>query len=45
MTDLENEQIVFEIRGLVNRIDNVKEEINIYCDLMKQIFLAGSAQN
>lgn len=45
MIDLEHEQIISEIRGLIEGIDNVKEEVNIYCDLMKQLFLSGSAQN
>lgn len=43
--DLSNEKIVLEIRELVNEIDSVKDEINIYCTLMKQIFLSGSNEN
>lgn len=45
MIDLENEDIVVEIRQLVDSIDSVKGEINIYCDLMKQMFLASSGEN
>lgn len=45
MLDLENESIVIEIRDLVKGIDKAKEEVDIYCDLMKQMFLAGSGKN
>jgi len=45
MIDLEKEDIVFEIRELINGIDNAKGEVNIYCDLMKQIFLSSSCKN
>jgi len=45
MFDLENETIVLEIRDLVNSVDKVKEEVNIYCDLMKQMFLSTSGKN
>jgi hypothetical protein len=45
MLDIKNESIVIEINELINGIDKVKEEVNIYCDLMKQVFLAGSGKN
>lgn len=45
MIDLENEKIVLEIKELVAGIDSVKEEVNVYCDLMRQIFLSGSNKN
>ena len=45
MIDLENEKIILEIRELVNGVDKVKEEVNIYCDLMKQMFLSTSGNN
>jgi len=45
MFDLKNEDIVIEINELINGIDKVKEEVDIYCDLMKQMFLAGSGRN
>jgi hypothetical protein len=43
--DLKNEKIVLEIRELVSTIDLVKDEINVYCDLMKQMFLSSSIEN
>jgi len=45
MLNLKNENIVIEINELINGIDRVKEEVDIYCDLMKQMFLAGSGKN
>ena len=45
MIDLENEDIVKEIKTLVKSIDEAKEEVDIYCDLMKQMFLKGSGKN
>lgn len=43
--DLKNEKIVVEIRELVSCIDSVKDEVNVYCDLMKQMFLSSSSVN
>lgn len=62
LDDLRNEEIIIEIKNLINDINNVKEGVNdltcakqslqkakegmnIYCDLMKQMFLSGSSQN
>lgn len=45
LDNLENEQIVVEIKKLINDINSVKDEVNIYCDLMKQMILSGSSQN
>lgn len=43
--DLNNEKIVLEIKELINEIDSVKNEINVYCSLMKQMFLSSSCEN
>jgi len=43
--DLSSEKIVLEIRELVFTIDSVKDEINVYCDLVKQMFLLSSCNN
>lgn len=43
--NLENEEIVLEIRDLIAGIYSVKEEANIYCDLIKQMLLLGSNKN
>lgn len=45
MINLENEKIVREIKDLIDTIDYAKAEIDIYCDLMKQIFLSASSEN
>ena len=45
MLDIKNEDIVIEINELINGIDRVKEEVDIYCNLMKQMFLSGSGKN
>lgn len=41
----EKDKIVVEIRQLVNEISSAKEEINIYCDLVRQLFLSSSTNN
>jgi len=45
MIDLEKENIILEIRQLVNGINSAKDEINVYCDLVKQLLLSNSSQN
>lgn len=45
LDNLENDEIVIEIKKLINNINDVKDEMNIYCDLMKHMFLSGSSQN
>lgn len=45
ISDIQNEKIVLEIKELIVGIDSVKDEMNIYCDLIKQIFLSGSNKN
>ena len=45
MFDIKNESIVIEINELINGIDKAKEEVNIYCDFVKQMFLASSGKN
>ena len=44
-SNLNEEKIVLEIKDLVNGVESAKNEVNIYCDLMKQLFLSGSKQN
>lgn len=45
ISDLNSEKIILEVRELILNIDSVKDEINVYCDLMKQMFLSSSNQN
>ena len=43
--DIRDETLVHEIKNLVNEIENTKENFNVYCELMKQLFLSGSEKN
>lgn len=47
MTDdlLEKEEIVVEVKNLIADIDSIKDKMDVYCDLMKQIFLSSSNKN
>lgn len=45
LSNLYEEEIVLEIRELLDEVYRVKDEINVYCDLMKQVFLSGSNKN
>lgn len=43
--DLDKEDIVLEIKDLIKEIENATDEFDVYCELMKQIFLSGSEKN
>lgn len=43
--DLDKENIVLEVKNLAKTIENAKDEVDLYCELMKQIFLSGSNKN
>lgn len=45
LDNLKNEEIVVEVKNLIENINNFKDEANIYCDLMKQMFLSASNCN
>lgn len=45
LRDLKDEKVILEIKELISGIQTVKNEVNIYCDLMKQMFLTGSLDN
>ena len=45
LNNLDDEKIIIEIRELVAGINSIKNDVDIYCDLMKQIFLSGSNKN
>ncbi len=38
-------QTITEIRELVKDIENAKENMTMYCEIMKEIFLSGSGKN
>ncbi len=39
------EQTMKDLKELVQDIENAKENMTIYCQLMKEIFLSGSDKN
>lgn len=45
INNFENTSVMLEIEQLVNNIENVKNEVDVYCDLMKQLFLSKSNCN
>lgn len=45
INNFEKENIIIEIKELVNGINSAKDEMNIYCDLVKQLFLSNSTEN
>lgn len=45
INDLGNEEIILEIKELINCVDDAKQGINMYCELVKQLLLQASGQN
>ena len=43
--DFEKETFDFEIRGLIENIDSYMTDIDVYCQLVYQIFLSSSTHN
>lgn len=43
--NLDEEIIVLEIRDLINGIEDAKDSIDMYCQMMKEMFLSGSGRN
>ena len=43
--NLDNEDFVVEIRKLVNDIESAKDDFNVYCELVKEMFISGSKKN
>lgn len=39
------EQTMQDLKELVEDIENAKENMTIYCELMKEIFLSSSGKN
>ncbi len=39
------EETIKEVRNLVKDIERAKEDMTIYCELMKEMFLSGSGKN
>lgn len=45
MDNLKEKNLIKEINDLMNSIESIKEEVDVYCSLMKQMFLSGSNSN
>lgn len=43
--DLKKEQIIIELKNLVNKTDGFKTDIDCYCEFMRETFLATSGLN
>lgn len=43
--DLKDEKIIVEIRNLVDDINQAKDDLDMYCEFMKDLFLSGSGRN
>ena len=43
--NLNSEKIVVEVRQLIKNVESVENEVNVYCELMKQMFLSMSNKN
>ncbi len=45
MNNVKEDNIIVEIKQLINNLENFKNDIDIYSELMKQIFLSNSGHN
>ena len=45
IANYETEQLVHEIQDLVKSVETAKDDVSIFCELMKQIYLTGSTKN
>lgn len=43
--DLKKEQIIVDLKGLVNRADEFKSDLDSYCEFMLETFLSTSGIN
>lgn len=43
--DLKNEKIIVELKGLVEKADEFKNDLDCYCEFMRETFLATSGVN
>ena len=43
--DLKKEQIIVELKSLINKADEFKSDIDCYCEFMRETFLATSGLN
>lgn len=45
MIEMDKESLMSEVRGLCESIENAKSDLDIYCQLMVQLFLKESTNN
>ncbi len=43
--DLGKERVISEIKDLVKSVEDSKEDFDIYCELVREMFLNTSCQN
>ena len=43
--ELKRERIIVELKELINKADDVKDDVDSYCEFMKETFLAVSGLN
>lgn len=43
--DLKKEQIIVELKSLINKADEFKTDVDCYCEFMRETFLATSGLN
>ena len=43
--ELKNERIIVELKELINKADEFKDDIDCYCEFMKETFLTVSGLN
>jgi len=43
--ELKKEQIIVELKNLVNKAEECKSEVDCYCEFMRETFLATSGLN
>ncbi len=43
--ELKNEKLIVEITNLIENAENVKDEVDVYCEFMKGVILNTSGLN
>lgn len=43
--DLKKEQIIVELKNLVDKVEEFKTDVDCYCEFMRETFLATSGLN
>ena len=43
--ELKKEKIIVELRDLINKADEFKDDVDCYCEFMRETFLATSGLN